>query len=113
MGEKEEDKEATKRKAEDDKLEPVPVSAEKVAKLKEGQEETKEAETAEAEKAWTSCSAAVQIPNDIISSENSIQPLQRRHTTNTTTTSIMGPSPQYSEERRSQSPFEAHCDVGS
>ena len=46
-----EDKEATKRKAEDDKLEPVPVSAEKVAKLKEGQEETKEAETAEAEKA--------------------------------------------------------------
>ena len=37
--------------AEDDKLEPVPVSAEKDAKLKEGQEETKEAETAEAEKA--------------------------------------------------------------
>ena len=46
-----EDKEATKRKAEDDKIEPEPVSAEKVAKLKEGQEETKEKETAEAEKA--------------------------------------------------------------
>ena len=46
-----EDKEATKRKAEEDKLEPVPVSAEKVAKLKEGQEEKKEEETKEAEKA--------------------------------------------------------------
>ena len=32
-------------------MEPEPVSAEKIAKLKEGQEETKEAETTEAEKA--------------------------------------------------------------
>ena len=42
---KEEDKTAEKRKAEDDKIEPVPVSAEKVAKLTEGSAEKKAEET--------------------------------------------------------------------